>query len=435
MPEDLVTREYSCSKMMDLAFLMDGSNKLSESDFEHLKAFIIGMMEKLHISQKRIRVAILEYLTGSHIYLGLKDKKLPSQMRRIVQNIKYTGGDVASASEVLKYVVFHVFGKAPRTNAARIAVLLTASKDPKRIQSIFTLLKKKKITVIPIGLGPHVSMEQIELIERQSPENKAFIMDSVLELRERRDEIIDYFCGLVPEVSAFLSASTQSPVPTLPSIAAATVPGVGREFTEPVPRRSISLKYFPKAVDIVFVIEGSDLVGRENFSLLKEFLTRVIREMDVGDETIHITILQYSFMITVEYSFWERQQKEELIKKVKEIRYTGGNATNTGKALNFVSRQSFTEGSGGREQVPHLVYMVTANPATDTITRLPKDISLTPIGITPNANIQELEKISQPYAPIILNGYNKLIQEGPDLVLKQCCSRKGKVILSYHFLV
>ncbi|XP_020641434.3 von Willebrand factor [Pogona vitticeps] len=420
-PEDEVTREYSCNKMMDLAFLIDGSNKLSESDFEELKAFIIGMMERLHISQKRIRLAVLEYRTGSHIYLDLKDVKKPSQMRRIVQNIKYTGGDIASASEVLKYVIHHVFRKSPRTNAPRIAVLLAASRDPKKLKPIFPHLKNNQITVIPIGLGPHVSIEQLELLERQSPKNKAFIMNSVAELREHRDEIINYFCGLVPDISEL--SVPQTPVPTLPGITAVTVPGLHWEFTQTAPTEfSISIH---KTIDIIFLVEGSDKVGKENFDLVKEFIVRTIREMNIGEETIHITIIQYSFTFTVEFSFSDQQSKEVLIKKVREIKYQGGNATNTGKALNFISEQTLTTGGRGRRQVPHLVYMVTANPATDTITRPPTDINVIPIGVTPNVNIQELKLLSQPQTPIIFEGFNKLIEEGPDLVLKTCCSKEA----------
>ncbi|ETE59576.1 von Willebrand factor, partial [Ophiophagus hannah] len=415
--EEEITREYSCSKMMDLAILMDGSNKLSESDFDELKNFIISVMEKLHITQKRIRLAVLEYRTGSHIYLGLKDVKKSTKMRKIVQNIKYTGGDVASATEVLKYVLFHVFGKAPRENVARIAMLLMASKDPKRIQGIFPLLKKKKIIVIPIGLGPHVSTEQIGLIERQSPENRAFLMNSVLELRQRKDEIIDYFCGLVPEVSAVLT--TRRPIPTVPSVEARTYLPHGLTKV-PSTEMSISIE---KVLEIVFLVEGSHNVGKSNFDTIKEFLVRTIQELKVGEETIYISILQYSFTITVEHSFQERQSKEFLIKKVREMKFQGGNATNTGQALNFVTQQSFTT-NRRREQVPHLVYMVTANPATDIITRPPKDVHVIPIGIRPNADIQELQELSQPQAPIIIEGFNNLIKEGPDLVFKTCCSKK-----------
>lgn len=417
-PYDLVTREYSCSKMMDLAFLIDGTSKLSEGDFEQLKAFIIDMMEKLHISQKRIRLSILVYGSGSHIYLGLKDIKKPSQMRKIVQDIEYTARDIASVPEVLKYIVFHVFGKAPRTNAARIAVLFTASTDPRdieapsRIKKVFS--KKRDITVIPVGIGPHINAEQIKFIEQQSPENKAYILSSALELREYRDEIVDYFCGLVPEISP------TTPSPISPTMAAVKMPKV----------EVASTKRTPTSMDIVFMVEGSDKVGEENFRLIKEFMARTIREMDIGEETIHITIIQYSFTITVEYSFNERQSKEELIEKVREIQFRGGNATNTGKAINFVTEQTFTQSHGGREQVPQWVYMVTSNPATDTITRVSTDINFVPIGVTDNVNIPELELLGQPHAPIFITGYDQLPREGPELVLRKCCSREGNLVLS-----
>lgn len=413
-PYDLVTREYSCSKMMDLAFLIDGTGKLSEGDFEQLKAFIIDMMEKLHISQKRIRLSILVYGSGSHIYLGLKDIKKPSQMRKIVQDIEYTARDVASVPEVLKYIVFHVFGKAPRTNAARIAVLFTASKDPRdleaptRIKKVFSFLKKRDIIVIPVGIGPHINAEQIKFIEQQSPENKAYIMSSVLELRDYGSEIIDYFCGLVPEIIP------TTPSPVGPTMAAVNIPRV----------EVMSKKRTPSSMDIVFVVEGSDKVGEENFHLIKEFMARTISEMDIGEETVHITIIQYSFTITVEYSFRERQTKEDLIEKVRGIQFRGGNATNTGKAVSFVTEQTFTQSHGGREQVPHWVYMVTSNPATDTITNVFTDINFIPIGVTDNVNIPELELLAQPHAPIFLTGYDQLPGEGPELVLRKCCSRK-----------
>ncbi|XP_074859171.1 von Willebrand factor isoform X2 [Carettochelys insculpta] len=426
---DVGTRVYSCSKMMDLAFLMDGSNKLLEKDFELLKAFIISMMEKLHISQKKIRVSVLEYGTGSNIYLGLKDIKTQSQMKKIVQNIKYTGGEVASAPEVLKYIVFHVFGKAPRTNAARIALLLTASKSPGEIRRILPLLKKKKIIVMPVGIGPFVSMEQIKLIERQRPENKAFIMNNVQELMENKDEIINYLCDLAPDVPVVLTTTTQKPI-TVPSQAIfMTVPYQDWEFTRstmtPLPTQRPVIS---KVLDIAFVVEGSEKVGEENFNLIKEFIAKVLREMDIGEETIHITIIQYSYTVTVEYSFKEPQSKENIIENVRKIQYQGGNATNTGNALNYVSEHTFTTDNGGRGEVPHLVYMVTANPATDVISRVSDDINVIPIGVSPNVNIQELEKISQHHTPIIIDGYNKLIREAPDLVLKTCCSGQSMVL-------
>lgn len=410
---ELPPSAYSCSKMMDLAFLLDGSNKLSEQDFEQLKTFITGMMKKLHISQKKIRVSILVYRAGPTIYLGLKDIKTQSQMRKIVQNIKYTGDGVASASEVLKYTVFHVFGKAERTNAARIAVLFIASESPGKLPKILKALKNKRIAVIAVGIGPYVNVEQIRSIENQSQNNRAFLMNNVLELVDNRDLLIDHLCDLGPAESTLLQSTST------PTISSVLLPPV--EITAPPPS---SEKPTHKRLDIAFVVEGSDNVGEENFNIVKRFLEKVITGMYVGQEDIHVTVMQYSETVTLEYSFREMQSKESIIEKVRSIPYQGGKATNTGHALDYVSKHTFTTVNGGRQDVPHLVYMVSSSPSTDVITRPPRSINVIPIGITPNANIEELRKISQPNNPIILHSYNRLIEEASELVLQSCCSSK-----------
>ncbi|XP_048156081.1 von Willebrand factor [Corvus hawaiiensis] len=409
---ELPASAYSCSKMMDLAFLIDGSNKLSEEDFEQLKTFIIGVMKKLHISQKKIRVSILVYRAGPTIYLNLKDIKTNSQMRRIVQNIKYTGDKDASAYEVFKYTALHVFGKAERTNAAKIAVIFIASKSQKKIRDILGFLKNRDITVIPVGIGPHINVEQVKFIARMFPGSRAFLVSNVLELTDNRDFLIDHLCDLGPEEGPLLPATS---APTMSSV---IFPPLGLTATPP-----FSEKFHSNRMDIAFIVEGSDNVGEENFSKVKKFIEKVITGMNVGQENIHITVMQYSETVSLEYSFREIQSKEEIIEKVRSIPYQGGKATNTGNALNYISKHTFTSVNGGRQDVPHLVYMVSSSPSTDVITRPPRSINVIPIGITPSANIQELRKISQSNDPIILNSYNRLIEEAPELVLQSCCSR------------
>ncbi|NWS13317.1 VWF factor, partial [Pachyramphus minor] len=416
IPEEDIERpasEYSCSKMMDLAFLIDGSNKLSEEDFEQLKAFIIGVMKKLHISQKKIRVSVLVYRAGPTIYLGLKDIKTNSQMRKIVQGIKYTGDKEASASEVLKYIVFHVFGKAERTNAARIAVLFIASKSSGKVRGILQLMKNRDIAVIPVGIGPYISVEQVKFIEKQSPLNRSYRVSNVLELMDRGDDLIDGLCELGPEESSLLPATSG------PMTSSILLPPSGSTASPPS-----SAKPPPQKLDIAFVVEGSDNVGEENFNKAKQFIEKVVTGMNVGWDDIHVTIMQYSETVTLEYSFREMQSKESIIEKVRGIPYQGGKATNTGNALNYISKHTFTTVNGGRQDVPRLVYMVSSSPSTDVITRPPRSINVIPIGITPSANIQELRRISQPNNPIILNSYNRLIEEAPELVLQSCCSHR-----------
>lgn len=409
---ELPASAYSCSKMMDLALLIDGSNKLSEEDFEQLKTFIIGTMKKLHISQKKIRVSILVYRAGPTIYLNLKDIKTNSQMRRIVQNIKYTGDKEASVYEVFKYTALHVFGKAERTNAAKIAVIFIASRPQKKIRDMLGFLKERDITVMPVGIGPHINVEQVKFMAKMFPDSRAFLVSNVLELMDQRDFLIDHLCDLGPEENHLL------PTTSAPTMASVMFPPLGH--TAPPP---LLEKPHPNRLDIAFIVEGSDKVGEENFNKAKKFIENVVTGMNVGQENIHVTVMQYSDTVSLEYSFKEIQSKENIIEKVRSIPYQGGRATNTGNALDYISKHTFTSVNGGRQDVPHLVYMVSSSPSTDVITRPPRSINVIPIGITPGANIQELRKISQPNDPIILNSYNRLIEEAPELVLQSCCSR------------
>ncbi|XP_057558106.1 von Willebrand factor isoform X2 [Hippopotamus amphibius kiboko] len=406
--------DFYCSKLLDLVFLLDGSSKLSEADFEALKAFVVGLMEHLHISQKRIRVAVVEYHVGSHAYIALQDRKRPSELRRIARQVKYAGSEVASTSEVLKYTLFQIFSKIDRPEASRVALLLSASQEPPKLSRNLVRyvqgLKKKKVTVVPVGIGPHASLKQIRLIEKQAPENKAFVLSGVDELEQRRDEIISYLCDLAPEVPAPTRRPLVAQVTVVPEL-----PGISTQGPQ---RRSMVL-------DVAFLLEGSDKVGEANFNRSTEFLEEVIRRMDVGRDGIHVTVLQYSYVVTVEHSFREAQSKEDVLQRLREIRYQGGNRTNTGLALQYLSEHSFSASQGDREQAPNLVYMVTGSPASDEIRRMPGDIPVVPIGVGSRVDVQELERIGWPQAPIFIQDFERLPREAPDLVLQRCCSGEG----------
>ncbi|MEE6477304.1 hypothetical protein FKM82_011464, partial [Ascaphus truei] len=416
---------FYCNKMMDLAFLVDGSSKLSENKFNIVKDFIVGTMEKLHISQNKIRVSVVQYNSGTIMYFNLQNSKKPSELVKIVKGIKYTGSPSASTFEALKYASHYVFRKAPRDNAARIAMLLTASTSSRSVSSILKEITKHKITVIPVGLGPDVNMKEISLIESKSPMNKAFILDNVYELLDRRDEIIHYLCDLVPEAPKLFSIPTKKPsVITFPAEVEVTISPVQRRPVEtdtPVLQLSTRAPQ-NKKVDLVIVIEGSDKVGEVNFNKSKVFLENMIQKMDISEETVQITIIQYSFTITIEYSFSQEQSKQHIIERIREIKYQGGNATNTGKALSYVSEHAFTTDIGSREQVPHLVYMVTSNPATDVITKVPDDIHVVPIAVGDNVDMREIELVSQHGETILIHNYDMLISNAPELVLEKCCS-------------
>ncbi|KAG9491060.1 hypothetical protein GDO78_006427 [Eleutherodactylus coqui] len=365
---------YNCEKAMDLVFLVDGSSKLSPTQFEIVKEFIVSIMEKIRISQKRIRVSVIQYnSTHTPKLFSLNERRKLSDLVAKVKNMKYMGSPTSSAAEALKYTNSYVFDLAKRENAPKMVLLLTASKSSKSLTSIRLGIKKRKVTLIPVGIGPYVDMGDIEFIEKQSPMNKPFIVPNIEDLMARKDEIIDYLCGLVPEPTQGSPSKSQ----TEPS----------REIITTTAEPTTTPAQVPKSPDreFTFAFEGT-----VNIEKVKIFLEDLIQRMDIGEEIIHITIIQYSFNIIVEYTYTGKLHKQDTIKQIREIKYRGGNATNTGEALRYISEHTWRKGFQSSPQNPHLVYMIQENPPTDVI-RKEENINVFPISVGTNAPIKELD--------------------------------------------
>ncbi|KAG8579776.1 hypothetical protein GDO81_011049 [Engystomops pustulosus] len=399
---------YNCEKAMDLVFLVDGSSKLSKTDFVTVKDFIVSIMEKIRISQKRIRVCVVQYnSTHTPKLFSLNERRKLSDLVAKVQNMKYMGSPTSSAAEAIKFTNSYVFDLAKRDNAPKMILLLTASKSSKSLSTIRLGIKKRKVTLIPIGIGPHVDMGDIEFIKKQSPMNQPFLVPKVEDLIARKDEIIDYLCDLVPEPTV-QAHKTPPKTQTEPSRVIATPTS---EPSRTTPTTIPTQAPITPDRELTIAFEGSMDIEK-----IKIFLEELIEKMDIGEETIHITIIQYSFTITVEYTFTGRLQKQDVIKKIRQIQYRGGNATNTGEAIRYISQHTMKKDYESREAPPHLVYMIQENPPTDII-RKEENINVFPIAVGP-APIKELDIFGHQR---VFQNYDQLSSITEE-ILTGCCS-------------
>lgn len=58
----------SCDRAMDLAFLLDGSEALSEDEFQATKQFILGVIERFRMGSAHTRATVLLYHSGVKTY-------------------------------------------------------------------------------------------------------------------------------------------------------------------------------------------------------------------------------------------------------------------------------------------------------------------------------------------------------------------------------
>lgn len=68
--------EGMCDRAMDLAFLLDGSEALSEDEFQATKDFILRVIERYRMGSAHTRATVLLYHSGVKTYdLQVKNKE------------------------------------------------------------------------------------------------------------------------------------------------------------------------------------------------------------------------------------------------------------------------------------------------------------------------------------------------------------------------
>ncbi|XP_068168133.1 von Willebrand factor [Antennarius striatus] len=415
IPFTTVMPEDTCDRAMDLAFLLDGSKALSEDEFQATKDFILGVVNRFRMGSAHTRATVLLYHSGVKTYDLQVQKWL---FKKTVRELHYTGGDAAFLDEAVKYLVINIYDKNKREHAGRVAIILTASANPRPVRALTKMLRKKSITTLTVALGPGVNMGQINDINKVNPENRAYVLSSTGELSDRLLELTDHLCtlGMEPEVpkpptprstpkahqgtTMMTLAPLEPNLTQLPNVPTPTPPS---GLSTPSPTSSIK--------DVTFILEGSDSVGEENFKKSLLFLEEVISQLREEEEIIRITVIQYSVTVTVEISRLQlRRQKSLLLRKLREIRWRGGNKTNTGTAINMFHEITTVPPSRGPTP-PQLVFLVTENPPTDTVTRPSSTNTYThvyPIGVGQKVHEFDLLPFSSPQRPLMVDEYNRL---------------------------
>lgn len=135
------------------------------------------------------------------------------------------------------------------------------------------------------------------------------------------------------------------------------------------------------------------------FPAVRDFLYRIIEELDVKPDGTRVAIAQFSDNVRVESRFSEHQTKAEILNLVKKMKIKTGKALNLGYALDYALNNIFVRSAGSRieDNVQQFLVLLVAGRSTDAVAG-PAN-SLKQRGVIPfifqakNANPDELEQI------------------------------------------
>ncbi|XP_037837209.1 collagen alpha-1(VII) chain isoform X2 [Kryptolebias marmoratus] len=186
-------------------------------------------------------------------------------------------------------------------------------------------------------------------------------------------------------------------------------------------------------LDIVFLVDESSSIGVNNFMKIKDFIFRVATYFPVvGPQGTQMSLVHYSDEPRVEFRLSDFKDRNSVLRAIRGLRYGGGN-TKTGKGISYVLQEVFQESLGMREDVAHVLVLITDGRAQDDVmppSRIARvlGVSVLAVGVS-NADIEELNKIAAPtsYQNIF---YSPTFDDFPSIEREFISSICGEELLS-----
>lgn len=147
--------------------------------------------------------------------------------------------------------------------------------------------------------------------------------------------------------------------------------------------------------DVVFLVDGLNAVPN-----IRDMIVRIVDKLDVGLDNVRVSVVQYSDDPRQEFLLNEHSTKDEVKGAVRRMRNKGGSQLNTGRALDWVSKNIYQRSAGSRieEGVPQFLILVTGSKSADDVSgpayQLKRN-SVAPVAVgAKNADPDELKLIS-----------------------------------------
>nr|XP_033802565.1 collagen alpha-3(VI) chain isoform X2 [Geotrypetes seraphini] len=369
----------------DVVFLIDGSRNVGP-EFSYIRDLITKIIDKLDVSFDNTRVSVVQYSEEPEVEFLLNTHSTKDDIQGAVRKIVPKGGRVVNTGKALDYVSKNIFtrpsGSRIEDGVPQFLILLSSGTSSDDVDESASQIKQ--VGVAPFLIGKNVDSEETKKISL-SPEY-VFSVSSFQELPNIEQKLLTPISTL----------STQQ----IQTILATTEDDSGSDGEKK---------------DIVFLIDSSVNVGPTGIPHIRDFIRRVVQNLNVGQNQIRIGILQYSNEVFPEFVLNYYKTKNDVMDHIRRLRYKGGAPLNTGKALDYVAKNYFVKSAGSRieEGVTQQLVLLTGGRSQDDVNSFAQilgDAGIRSLGIgAKNADRTQVESItSDPRLIFMINDFKDL---------------------------
>ncbi|KAI5615278.1 hypothetical protein C0J50_10878, partial [Silurus asotus] len=318
----------------DIVFLIDGSDNVGPDGIAHIRDFILKIVQQLSVHPDQVRVAVVQYAERPKTEFSLishgNKKAVISSIKRLRQ-MKGRGGNLA---EAIQYVIDNELKEsagARLDKASQHLVVLTGGRSTSDVSNYGSVLKRSQVNCIGIGAGAADSRQLGEIAT--SPDD-VFQVATFPALQNIESQFLARLSGKVEIVT---------PAPPTPS------------------------GPMPKIADIVFLVDGSMNLGKNNFNVAMEFIRELIDLFVTESDNLQIGLAHYATDVTDVFYFNTYNNKADILDAITKTEYKGGWKINTGNAIRHVQQKHFVKERGSRKEegIPQILMLLTGGRSQD----------------------------------------------------------------------
>uniref|UniRef100_A0A3Q1GHV9 Collagen type VI alpha 3 chain n=1 Tax=Acanthochromis polyacanthus TaxID=80966 RepID=A0A3Q1GHV9_9TELE len=319
----------------DIIFLIDGSDNTGPAGIAHIRDFILNIIQQLDVQPDQVRVAVVQYADRVKTEFSLNSHNNKPAVISAIKRLRQMGGRSSELANAIEYVIQNELkpsaGVRP-TEASQHLVVLTGGRSPQDVSIYGPLLKGSRVNCIGIGAGGADTKQLRQITTTQ---------EDVLQ--------VPTFPGLQTIKERFI-ARLRGSITTTP------------DYDPPTAGLPP-----PKKADIVFLVDGTINLGRDNFNEVMSFITNLIDLFFTERDDLRIGLAHYAADVTDAFFLNTYKNREDILSAIGRVEFKGGRTLNTGSAIRHVQDVHFTRDKGSRidEGTPQVLIAITGGRSSD----------------------------------------------------------------------
>ncbi|KAK3559458.1 hypothetical protein QTP86_013631 [Hemibagrus guttatus] len=301
---------------VDVLFLIESSTSLTLEGFLRFKSFLKRFVQTVLSSDTPVKIGLAQYGSDIKVEVKIGQHRDPVKLLQAVESLQYQKGE-AKTGHALRYITRHGFQSAPvyadvQDDLPRVVVLITGTPSADAVVESAKYARDREIFII--GLGPD---------------------------------------GMKAEINNITGNPQRTITYSLPDRLNSKIPDLRAKICSVDSQGCLG-----QAVDLIFVLDGSGSVGKDNFVHLKEFVRSSSVQFDINRDLTQVGLVVYSRQPVSVFELDSHASGSAVLKALGEASYLGGMAS-TGSALLHVHSHSLTVAKGARPGVNKIIVVLT----------------------------------------------------------------------------